>query len=314
VGYAAGVHRPEVVRSQETSVPLTVAVATTQPWPELRMCLESLYEQAVAEHAELLIVDGDGHGLPDDVLRSYPRVTRLAMPGASVLQMRAAAMAQSRGEIVAVTEDHCRVAPDWCRRILDAHRERPDAAVIGGAVENGSDRAIVDWASFFIVNGAAMPPIRSGVQRSVAGQASVSYKKRVVPRDVPPLGRMEWMLNQELRRRGERLVADGRIRVAHVQPFTFSDACAIHYHDSRTIAGFRLQRIGWMERLVRLGACAIMPPILALRTVLPVLARRRHLGWLVLSIPMIAALVSCRAAGAVVGFVRGAGASPIRIR
>jgi hypothetical protein len=299
---------------ENISISLTVVVATTQAWPELRMCLDSLHDQVLAENAELLVVDGHSQGLPEHALQRYPRVTLLKMPGASVLQMRAFAMSQSHGEVVAVTEDHCCVAPDWCRRIIETHRRHPDAAVIGGVVENGSDRGIIHWASFFIVNGAAMPPVRNGVHRMVAGQASVSYKKRVVPRDLPRLGRMEWMLNQDLRTQGETLVADNLIRVAHVQPLTFLEACAIHYHDSRTIAGFRLERIGLLERLIRLGACFAMPPLLFLRTVLPILAKRRYLGWLLLSLPMIGVLVVCRAAGALVGFILGAGGSPRRIR
>ncbi|MGZ8201744.1 MAG: glycosyltransferase [Burkholderiales bacterium] len=293
-------------------MPLTVIVATTQPWPELRMCLDSLCGQT--ENAEVIVVDGHGQGLPDDILRIYPWVTRLSMPGASVLQMRASAMCAAKREIVAVTEDHCRVASDWCRQIIEAHRRYPDAAAIGGAVENGADRRIVDWASFFIVNGAAMPPLRAGAHRKIAGQATVSYKKRVIPREAPPLGRMEWMLNHDLRRAGEALFSDDRVRVDHVQSFTFHEACAIHYHDSRTIAGFRLDSIGAFERAIRLGACFAMPPFLFLRTVLPVLAKRARLGWLFLSLPMIGVLVFCRAAGAFVGFIRGPGESPLHIR
>ncbi len=278
------------------------------------MCLDSLYAQAVAENAELLIVDGHGKGLPDEILLRYPRARRLQMPGLSVLQMRSLAMSQAQGEVIAVTEDHCLVAPDWCRRIIDAHKKFPGAAVIGGTVENGSDRGIIDWASFFIVNGASMPPLRDGPRRKVAGQASVSYKKRFVPPDVPPLGRMEWMLSRDLRNRGEVLVTDSRIRVAHVQPLLFSEACAIHFHDSRIIAGFRVQTIGRLEHVVRLLACFAMPPLLFFRTVLPVLAKRRKLGWLFLSMPMIGVLVVCRATGAWVGFMRGPGDSPLRIR
>jgi hypothetical protein len=228
--------------------------------------------------------------------------------------LRALAMSESRGEVVAITEDHCRVAPDWCERILAAHKQHPDAAAIGGAVENGAVERVVDWASFFIVNGASMPPIDDGVQKKVSLQASVTYKRRVIPADVPKLGRMEWMFNQELNRRGEKLIADGRILVEHVQFFTFREACAIHYHDSRAIAGFRLEEIGLPERLIRLGACFIMPPALFLRTVLPILKKRRFLGWLTLSLPMIVVLVHCRAAGAFVGFLFGAGESPQHIR
>jgi hypothetical protein len=297
-------------------IPLTVVVGTTQPWPELRMCLDALHQQAVDAGAELLVLDGDGRGVPDSVDVEYPQVTHVAIPGASVLQMRAAGMARSKGAVVAVTEDHCRVAPDWCRRIIEAHRDHPEAAVVGGVVENGihSRSRAVDWASFFVVNGASMPPVRNGAHAKVALQASVSYKQRVVPRDVPPLGRMEWMLNQDLRRKGETLVSDDRIRVEHDQPLTLAAACAIHYHDSRTIAAFRLARVSAVERVVRAVATVVMPPLLFLRTVLPIVGKRRRLGWLLLSLPMIGVLVHCRAAGALVGFVLGAGGSPRQIR
>lgn len=280
------------------------------------MCLDALHPQAVAEGVELLVLDGDGRGVPDSARLDYPQVTHLTVPGASVLQMRAVGMAKSRGSVVAVTEDHCRVAPDWCRRIIEAHREYPDAAVIGGVVENGigSSKRIVDWASFFIVNGPSMPPVKNGAHPAVAGQASVSYKARVVPRDIPPLGRMEWMLNHDLRRRGETLVSDDRIRVDHEQSFTWREACAIHFHDSRSIAGFRLGRASTIERLVRLAATVAMPPLLFLRTVLPILIKRRRRGWLLLSLPVLGVLVHCRAAGALVGFLRGPGDSPRQIR
>jgi hypothetical protein len=295
------------------AVPLTVVVATTQRWPEVRLCLDSLHNQAVEAGAEVLVADGHGEGLPDTALARYPQVSRLRMPGASVFQLRAAAMARAQGEVVAVTEDHCRLAAGWCRSILEAHRDYPDAAVIGGVVENGADRRLLDWANFFVANGASMPPVPNGAHRRVALQATVSYKKHVVPRDVPPSGRMEWMLNQDLRRRGEKLVSDNRILVHHIQSFGFHEACAIHYHDSRSIAGFRLQRIGVAERLVRLAACPAMPPLLLLRTIVPIIRKRRCLGRLLLSLPLIAVLVHCRAAGALAGFLCGAGESPRRI-
>lgn len=278
------------------------------------MCLDSLHLQAIRVGAEVVVADATGRGLPEDVAQRYPEVKWLKVPGASVLQLRAVAMSRTCGDVVAVTEDHCRVAPDWCDRILAAHREYPDAAAIGGAVENGATDRIIDWASFFIVNGASMPPIDNGTPKKIALQANVTYKRRVIPAEVPKLGRMEWMFNQELRSRGEKLVSEGHIVVDHVQSFTFGEACAIHYHDSRAIAGFRLEKIGLLERLVRLGACFVMPPLLFLRTVLPILRKRRFLGWLLLSLPMIIVLVHCRAAGALVGFILGPGDAALHLR
>jgi hypothetical protein len=300
--------------SAPPTIPLTVIVATTQPWPEIEPCLASLHAQAMAVRAEVIVVDGDGQGWPADAGARYPGVVVMSMAGASVLQMRAQAMVRARGAVVAVTEDHCRVAPDWCARLLASHAEHPEAAVIGGAVENGSDTTVIHWASFFIVNGPAMPPLEDGPSRTVAGQATVSYKAHVVPREAPERGRMEWMLNESLRRQGHVLVTDSRIRVSHDQPLAFGEACAIHFHDSKTIAGFRLFDMPPEERALRIGVCAVMAPLLFLRTTVPLFAKRRHTAWLVKSLPMIGVLCVCRAAGALAGFLVGHGTSPRQIR
>lgn len=98
--------------SHNQDIALSVIIATSQPWPELRMCLDSLHNQAVQAGAEVIVADGTGRGLPDDVTGRYPEVTWLKAPGCSVPQLRALAMSQACGEVVAVTEDHCRVAPD----------------------------------------------------------------------------------------------------------------------------------------------------------------------------------------------------------
>jgi hypothetical protein len=300
--------------SARHAIPLSVIVATTQPWPEVELCMASLHAQAMAAGAEVIVMDGNGQGWTAEADARYPGVTAMPMPGASVLQMRAQAMIRARGVVVAVTEDHCRVAPDWCARLLASHAEHPEAAVIGGAVENGSDTQVIHWASFFIVNGPAMPPLVDGPSRRVAGQATVSYKAHVVPREAPERGRMEWVLTDSLRRQGHHLVTDSRIRVSHDQPLTFGEACAIHFHDSKTIAGFRLFEMTPEERALRIAACVVMAPLLFLRTTVPLIAKGRHTGWLLKSLPMISVLCGCRAAGALAGFLVGHGTSPRRIR
>jgi hypothetical protein len=113
-------------------VPLSVVVATSQPWPELCMCLDSLHAQAVRTEAEVVVADATGRGLPEDVAQRYPEVKWLKVPGVSVLQLRAVAMSRTCGDVVAITEDHCRVAADWCERILAAHRQYP-----GGGLSTG---------------------------------------------------------------------------------------------------------------------------------------------------------------------------------
>ena len=175
-------------------IPLSIIIATTQPWPEVRSCLDSLHYQARTVGAEIIVADGHGQGLPDNPSSLYPEPISLKAPGASVFQLRALAMAQARGEVIAVTEDHYRVSSDWCAQIILAHKEYPEAAVIGGAVVNGATETLIDRASFFYANGAAMPPLGTRECKQII-QLNLSYKRRVIPKTVPQHGRMEWIFN-----------------------------------------------------------------------------------------------------------------------
>lgn len=296
------------------TLPLSVVIATTQPWPEVGPCLDSLHQQVKDIGAEIILADGTGQGLPEQPDSLYPGIVWLKVPGASVFYLRALAMSHARGEIVAVTEDHCRARPNWCEKILEVHRKYPDTAVIGGAVENGATETLMDWASFFIVNGAALSPLDSGERSKVTLQANVSYKRHVIPKTIPELGRMEWIFNQHLRSHGEKLRADDSIIVEHVQSLGFHGTCMIHFHDSRSIAGFRLEKISPVERMIRLAACFIMPPALLMRTLIPLILKNRHLGIAAACLPALAVLVSFRGAGAFVGFITGPGNSPQQIR
>jgi hypothetical protein len=105
---------------------LSIVIATTQPWPEVRLVLDSLYDQAQAIGGEILVADGHGNGWSDRANALFPAVVWLESKGGSVYQLRAMAMSKARGWIVALTEDHCRVAPDWRQAILTSHREFPN--------------------------------------------------------------------------------------------------------------------------------------------------------------------------------------------
>jgi hypothetical protein len=299
--------------TKESAPELSIVIATTQPWPEMRLILDSVYDQAQALGAEIIVADGHGQGGPEGTSAGFPSVIWLRSPGASVYQLRSMAMAKARGQIIALTEDHCLVAPDWCRAILASHREHPDAAVIGGAVENGANTHWIDWASFFYANGASMRPLGIGECRQIT-QLNLSYKRRVVPTTFPAEGRMEWIFNDELRKKGEKLVADERIVVDHVQALGFQGTCRLHYQGSRAVAGFRLPHMTALERCVRLCACCVMPFVLFARTVASVLSKRRLGATLMFSLPHLALLVCIRTVGAFAGLVGGLGDSPRFVR
>src|SRR5262245_30836690 len=194
---------------------LSVVVASTQPWPALRPCLDALLPQIRGLGAELIVVDGNDHGLPDSGVPAGVNWQR--RPGASPYQLRAAGLAAARGAIVAVTEDHCVVRPDWCAQVLEAHQRWPRAAVIGGALENGATSTLLDWAGFFVAQSSFLPPLPTGEREHVSGQANVSYKAQVLPESFPAIGMVESHFQRQARARGEILVTDGRMVVHHAQ-------------------------------------------------------------------------------------------------
>jgi hypothetical protein len=300
------------LKDEEPRESQSVILAATHPWPEVEPCLESLYEQAQAVGAEVIVADGDGHALPTDGAARFPDVVHLLAPGASVFQLRALAARRASGEIVAVTEDHCRVSPDWCAQVLEAHRRYPHAAAIGGVVENGAQRRLVDWACFVIPNGPFMRPLRNGKTRTISLQANISYKRWALE-DADAgdgLGLMEMLHNRKLLARGHELVADDQLVVEHIQFVTIRSACAMHCHNGRSVAGFRLAQLSFLERLMRLGGCSILTFVNLWKTVRPLREKGRLRGRILAALPLSGLLLCCHTAGEFVGYLAGPGWSP----
>ena len=245
----------------------------------------------------MLVGDGHGQGLPPDAADRYPEVKWIKWSGGSVFFLRERAMTQANGAVVAVTEDHCTVTPGWCERILKTHRDHPEAAAIGGVVENGATTRLIDWSNFLIVFGPFTAPIENGKQRAISLQANISDKRRVVPREMSQLGMMEFLFNRKLHEQGEILIADDLLIVSHNQTWGFGGTFAAHFHNGQSIAGVRLQGVLWIERLVRLGGSAILPVYLLYVTIWSVIRKRRLLKQAVPSLPQTAVVVTCHATG-----------------
>ncbi len=290
---------------------LSVVIATTQPWPEARAVLDSLHDQVTDDGAEVVLAHR-GDGFPDDAAGHYPRVRPIVQPGASASELRGAALGTLTGDVVAVTEDHCVVAADWIEAVLRAHREHPDAAVIGGAVENGATDGAMDWAAYFVGNAYAMAPLREG--DGLAGQANVSYKRWALPETLPPSGFHELEHNLELAARGAETRVDHRMVVWHDQSLGFRGTLAIHFNAARASAGIQAAK---MTRAQRLGRALATPARHAGAVSLRLRAvwRKRRLRWRMLAVaPAILLVASSAGAGKCVGFLAGPSDSAGRIR
>ncbi|HEY0443108.1 MAG TPA: hypothetical protein VGC90_02700 [Candidatus Limnocylindrales bacterium] len=292
---------------------ISIVVSTVQGWPEIEANVATWEVAAEAAGGEVIVVDSSGNQ-PPPTGAIRPTTSWQSVPEASIFQGRGAGYALAKAPIVAVTEDHCRVAPDWGVRLLDAFAANPNAAAVGGSVENAATESLIDWASYFVVQASIIPPIQSGRVGRLAGAVNVAYRREALGGldDFDGLGAMDGLHQRQLRLSGAELVADDSIRVRHDQSLGFQGTTAIHFHAGRTFAGFlrhRMDRLAWF----RLAAVGLVPWARFFRAV----ARTSSRGYaptVARAWPAMLWLLYCQAAGHVVGFAAGPGDSPRRVQ
>jgi hypothetical protein len=296
------------------SVSISAVIPTSQDWPEIQPCLDALFPEARELGAEVIVLDPHGRGLPADAERRYPGIVHLTEPGASILRMRQTGLIAARGDVVAITEDHCEPPPGWLSRHLAAHDEHPEFAAVGGPVTNGATGRLVDWAIFLQNHARWFPPLPSGERRDM-DRSNASYKRRVLPSATSPGGWDEPFFDEQLIERGERFWLDAGNALAHTQSLGLWGTIAIEFHVGRAVGG--LQARHGLSRRQRLWRVATSPLIAAvnLREVLRVVLGRRvyprrALASLALIVPISVAL----AAGFVTGYAAGPGNSTDGLR
>lgn len=291
----------EATRSAER-VALSVVIPTTQGWPAVALPLDSLMAEARAQAVEVIVADGSG-GAP----QNCAGVRWLSRPGATVFELRAAAIEAATGEIVAVTEDHVQVEDGYCREVLAAHAASP-AWMIGGVVKNGS-RDPVGWASYFMSNVAALPPERGPWRAPLTGQANISYKRELLRR-WPAERLQDASLRADLEARG-LAHNDARFAVLHIQSLGVLGSARHHFHDGRSVAARRRAAYGGPRWALELAKDLALPwriPVAAGRVVGRVAQQYPSLRpELAAASPLIAMLMIAHCAGELAGFIGGVG-------
>ena len=288
--------------------PISVIVATIEPWPAIQPCLDRLLPQTEKAGAEVIVADGtaDGSGVPpkSSGLNGF---SVMSVPGASVFTLRARASWNSTGSLLAFTEDHCVVDTTWIDRLLAAHRSHPAADMVAGPVTNGSSDGLADWANFLMTFAEVMPPIPARPLRRTPPMSNASFQRRVMLGGEPPEGWLELVLAPTIAHEG-RLLYEDAIRVSHVQPRSLGDAITSHFHNGRSSAGLALPHMAardWRVRLATVPALSFILFVSVLRSIrgraIPLRAR--------MSLPFVWLLAASHTAGELVGLLRGEGQS-----
>ena len=215
----------------------------------MRRSVDAILPQLDAANGELIVVDASGLPAPD--FANAANVRWLSMPGLASYDLRHAAYPLARAPIVAITEDHCAPRQDWLATLIEEHELDPDAVGIFGLVDNGSRDKVVDWGLFSAGYLAWAPP--SPAVRGAPGHANLSFKTWIF-KAVPPVDDqvLEFRYVVALREAGYRVVGTDRTLVTHYQSAGFKSAATLMFHNGRSIAGLRRQRMtsrDWLRAL-----------------------------------------------------------------
>jgi hypothetical protein len=286
---------------------LSVAVSTADCASTVIANMQGLARQVAAIGGELIIVSGapDNGGDPPHGIRFH------RIPGASVFDCRAAALAIASADIVALTEDHCIPHDDWCARILDNFARRRDLVLLGGAVANASTRRLEDrmnyWMSF-----AAYAPGQVTARHPCVAQFIVKMSALGPP---PKPGDLEDSIIEKFKRILGAVYVDPQLHVLHVQSHGFWKTFAVHFHNGRATGGYSVRRTGGrnlplLASLLWAGSDARAH---LRRTARAFKAGNKSAlaiaGYLLLILPLVLA----HGTGEFIGYHRGPGASPARL-
>ncbi len=274
-------------------------------------CLEALEGQASGDDVEVVVVDRCGEDLRRHLADNFPWVVVLAgRDDDSIPALRDRGIRECRAPLVAIIEDHCLVSEGWMAHIRDAYAELPDdVAAVGGPVENGAVDRLVDWAAFLCEYSHAMGPQPAGETAGLPGN-NVAYKREALELLIPERAEMwEYFLHPKLREAGYRFFFLPSMVVYHKRPFGVLEYVQQRFLYSRSFAAMRSIGTGGGKRWALAAMSLALPPVLLWRISLRVLKGGRHVGKLIVSLPLISVFTVSWAAGEIVGYVSGAGDS-----
>jgi hypothetical protein len=286
---------------------LSVVVASVNGWDVLEPTLRALDVQPERDRMEVIVVETLGGEVRERLRDHRPSVVLIESERQPIPRLRHRGVCRARGRVVAILEDHGKVAFGWAATVLEAHRG-PWGAV-GGAVENGKD-GLVNWAVYFCEYTPYMYPVAEGETHDLPGN-NIAYKRPHLLRhaDVLLQGQWESWINDRLRADGVPIASTNAMVVHHIKPFRLGYFLVQRFHFARSYAGMRRVDQSPARRLAYgLGSLAL-PALLTARVARTVLRKRRHLGRFVLVSPLVALFLTVGAVGEMIGYLFGPGAS-----
>ncbi|HEX2833821.1 MAG TPA: glycosyltransferase family A protein [Thermoanaerobaculia bacterium] len=239
---------------------ITVLLPTTKAWPEIASALDALLAQADAPPFEILVLDGHGRALPSPPPPS-PMIRWLRLPGNDPFALRAAGVAGARGEIIAVSEDHCIAPPTWIASIAAAHCADPAAAIVGATMNHpDSAGSAMDRANFLLTFAGQNHMRLDLAVRRLPVPTNLSFKRHAAPAGELGAGELEYRWLATLSHAGAVGVA--KSVVLHHRQCWGRSAPRIHFASGRSF-GASVREAPLRHRLQWWSSLPLLPLRLA---------------------------------------------------
>lgn len=287
---------------------LSVVIVRFAGGAAIESTLRAIEPQRRELSLEVLCVSASEHTVAAEWRQRYPAVRWIEAPEHSTpARLRTIGVAASTGELVACTEDHCVPAPDWCVRIVAAHRV--GNVVVGGGIEmgapvgasatgteasrSGSARAGA-WVAYLLDYSRYMPPFPGG-QVEYVSDCNVSYSRAMLD-TVADVWRDEFhetAVHGALVQRGAMLRLDPSVLVSQVRIIALSSYLHERAMHGRIFAATRVRGASTRARLKWTAASLLLPTVIVVRVVNR-LRHRQRLGavptgaWLPLAFAAVA--------------------------
>ena len=280
-------------------------------------CLEALSQQLDPPLMEIIVPYHDGVTGIEELKLRFPEIifihatdlkTYVAGGGSrehhNELRMRGVAAA--RGKIIALLEDHGRPDRHWCSLMVRAHEQH--YAAVGGAIENGIDRAL-NWALYFCDFGRYQNPVPAG-ESAFVSDANVSYK-RFALESIRPIWQEvfdEPVVNGALISAGEKIALSPEIVVyQHRLNLRLPKIIKERFIWGRSYGAHRGQGFGFGRQLIYAALSLGLPGVLLLRMTITVMKKGRCVAAFFRALPFTALLTLSWSFGEFIGYLtRGA--------
>ncbi len=283
---------------------LSVVIATRNAMEYIEPCLAAL-EPQIRDDTEVVVADGSRDGTAERIEQAFPWA-RLVRGSArdSLGELRATALANTHGDIVAFTDVYCRVSPGW----MDRLRQEPwhMYAAIGGAVVPVPRRRLSEWAAFLCEYGPFLPPVPAGQASNLSGN-NIAFRRDALER-AGLIGEREfWKVFAlwRLRALGERFGTDPGLLVHHSRTTHLTEFTYHRYLHGRCFGARRAATRSWLYKCARAGSCPALPLLLTVRLVRAVHGNQSYRRVLWQSMPFAVLYHAAWAWGELLGYLRG---------